>query len=50
MSSYKRGFDEGKYIYFLIINTLLLERYNEIWEIMKVSTRYKKYEKYIKTK
>ena len=50
MSAYRRGFDECKYISFLIINNLLLERYNEIWEIMKVGTRYKKYEKYIKTK
>ena len=50
------GFDETKYMYFLIKDNELLEKYNEIWE--KVSKSIKKEfdrelvfdEKYLKTK
>ena len=40
MSTYRRDFDETKYMSFLIKNHELLEKYNEIWE--KVSNSIKK--------
>ena len=39
MSTYRRDFDETKYIGFLIKDDELLEKYNEIWE--KVSRNIK---------
>ena len=35
MSAYRRGFDENKYIYFLIKDDELLEKYNKILEKVK---------------
>ena len=35
MSAYSEDFDGTKYIYFLIKNDELLEKYNEIWEKCK---------------
>ena len=35
MSAYGKDFDETKYIYFLIKNDELLEKYNEVWEKCK---------------
>ena len=32
MSTYRKDFDETKYISFLIKDYQLLEKYNEIWE------------------
>ena len=35
MSAYRRDFDETKYISFLMKDDELLEKYNEIWGILK---------------
>ena len=56
MSTYRRDFDETKYMSFLIKDDELLEKYNEIWE--KVKNNLKKEfdsepvynEKYLKAK
>ena len=56
MCAYRRDFDESKYIYFLIKDDELLEKYNEIWQ--KVRNSIKKgfdsdpvyNEKYVKLK
>ena len=40
MNAYKRDFDETKFMFFLIKNDELLEKYNEIWD--KVSKVIKK--------
>ena len=40
MNEYKRDFDETKFMFFLIKNDELLEKYNEIWD--KVSKVIKK--------
>ena len=42
MSACRRDFDETKYMSFLIKNEELLEKYNEIWEVIKVSNSMKK--------
>ena len=39
MSAYRRNFDETKYISFLIKDDKLLEKYNEIRERVKNSTK-----------
>ena len=39
MSAYRRDFDETKYMSFLIKDDELLEKYNEIWEKVKNSSR-----------
>ena len=39
MSAYRKDFDETKYIYFLIKDDELLEKYNEIWEKVKNSLK-----------
>ena len=39
MSAYRRDFDETKYIYFLIKDGELLEKYNEIWKKVKNSRK-----------
>ena len=56
MDAYRRGFNETKYLYFLIKNDELLEKYNEIWTKVKNSIK-KEFnsepgynEKYLKTK
>ena len=40
MSAYRKDFDKTKYMYFLIKDEKLLEKYNEIWK--KVSNIIKK--------
>ena len=39
MSAYRRDFDETKYMFFLIKDDELLEKYNEIWEKVENSVR-----------
>ena len=39
MSAYRRDFDETKYMYFLIKDDELLEKYNEIWEKVQNSIK-----------
>ena len=39
MSAYRINFDETKYIYFLIKDDELLEKYNEIWENVRNSLK-----------
>ena len=39
MGTYRRDFDETKYIPFLIKDDELLEKYNEIWEKVKNSIK-----------
>ena len=39
MSAYRRDFNETKYMYFLIKDDELLEKYNEVWEKVKNSIR-----------
>ena len=39
MSAYRRDIDEIKYMYFLIKDDELLEKYNEIWEKVKNSIK-----------
>ena len=39
MCTYRRDFDESKYIYFLIKDDELLEKYNEIWEKVRNSIK-----------
>ena len=36
MSAHKKDFDKTKYIYFSIKNNELLEKYNEVWEKIKI--------------
>ena len=56
MCAYRRGFDETKYISFLIKDDELLEKENEIWEKVKNSIKKGFYiepvynEKYLKAK
>ena len=40
MNAYRRDFNETKYLFFLIKDDELLEKYNEIWE--KVRNNIKK--------
>ena len=37
MGAYRRGFNETKYVSFLIKDDELLEKYNEVWEKVKKS-------------
>ena len=39
MCAYRRDFDESKYIYFLIKDDELLEKYNEIWQKVRNSIK-----------
>ena len=39
MSAYRKDFDETKYVSFLIKEEKLLEKYNEIWEKIKISIK-----------
>ena len=39
MSAYRKDFDETKYVSFLIKDEKLLEKYNEIWEKIKISIK-----------
>ena len=39
MSAYRRDFDVTKYMYFLLKDSKLLEKYNEIWD--EVSNTFK---------
>ena len=39
MSAYRRGFDETKYMYFLMKDDELLETCNEIWKKVKYSIK-----------
>ena len=39
MSAYRKDFDETKYMPFLIKDDELIEKYNEIWEKVKKSTK-----------
>ena len=39
MSAYRRDFNETKYMYFLIKDDELLEKYNEVWEKVKNSIK-----------
>ena len=41
MGAYRRDFDESKYISFLIKDDELLEKYNEIWEKLKIASEKK---------
>ena len=56
MSAYRRDLDETKYLFFLIKNNELLEKYNKFWEIVKNSIKKEFYsepvynEKYLKAK
>ena len=56
MSAYRRDLDEIKYLFFLIKNNELLEKYNKFWEIVKNSIKKEFYsepiynEKYLKAK
>ena len=56
MSAYRKDFDETKYVSFLIKEEKLLEKYNEIWEKIKISIKKEfdsepvYHEKYLKTK
>ena len=56
MSAHRRDLDETKYLFFLIKNNELLEKYNKFWEIVKNSIKKEFYsepiynEKYLKAK
>ena len=56
MSAYRRDLDETKYLFLLIKNNELLEKYNKFWEIVKNSIKKEFYsepiynEKYLKAK
>ena len=39
MSAYRRDFDETKYMSFFIKDDELLEKYNEIWEKVKIALK-----------
>ena len=39
LSAYRKAFVENRYISFLISNNKLLEKYNEIWEIISNSIK-----------
>ena len=39
MSAYRRNFDETKYMPFLITNDELLEKYSQIWEKVRNSSK-----------
>ena len=39
MSAYSRDFDETKYMSFLIKDDELIEKYNEIWEKLKIVSK-----------
>ena len=39
MTAYRSDFDETKYIYFLLEDDELLEKYNEIWEKLKIVSK-----------
>ena len=39
MSVYRKDFDETEYIYFLIKDDELLEKYNETWEKLKIFSK-----------
>ena len=41
MGAYRRDFDESKYISLLIKDDELLEKYNEIWEKLKIASEKK---------
>ena len=39
MSACRRNFDETKYVSFLMNDVKLLEKYNEIWEKLKIVSK-----------
>ena len=41
MSAYRRDFTESKYMPFLIKDDKLIEKYKEIWEVVKNSIKKK---------
>ena len=39
MSAYRRDFDETNYVYFLIKDHKLLQKYSEVWQKLKIILR-----------